>query len=1484
MKVSSQNNLEFVLDKRYQVKIYCIKNIVKASSKDLQGLKKWSGPILGLSINMVLWMAKRSLWAASRFSLNPKTFEVKYLNGLQGGGIGTSSIRSEIMQIKSNHDQNIIEELNENQKKAFELATRISESIKEITIEHNEILKLEKINPYKCTSPYIIAMKLLENFDISEFWNHPQYFDERAVLVSIIRKHLIACFIKNQNTMSMIDMEKMHLTGKFDKVIRIINQNEKIFPELCALVEIKIMRNLIYEASDTEIWLQTILKESEEMLTETLNQKNSDSIPDTIELVDCFDRISNKIKGSFHKYLLLFEIFNIENTDNPQEKTQNLIINELEKIGQLGWKKTQILLNFFENCILQDKVSQEFILKILKTHLQKITQNRKWRIKEKVANVLNLLRGHWNIHISIKAERLYDSMKLDEHDIRVKNILGLPLKKIINPNKNLNEISQKQDDFITNKEYLIDLIIGRENVVKEINKRFQKSNICEITGIKGVGKSSISLKYSEDYRLKYQIIWVIKWDNIKLDLISFAAQLGIYKDKDTLENLKKLLESKKIRKPILLIFDDVEDKIQINNFYTTSENIKYLIVYRNLQLKESIKIEPLSDNQSEDYLKLRLVYQEESEKNIKTLAYRIGGFPLRLKQSIVYINKNKLSIQEYLESIHDLSREETIEKTLNLIVDKMTKEALNALELLSYFKPDNIPEKVIKNIMVENFGITSWIKARSQLIEYYIVIKNTKGKWNTCQEIIDFIRNKHNDSMKNLLIHYYYKNFKADNNVYSEKTQKKKIKELFPHVKNFIKIIEPNCVEQIIIWGNLVKVSLELEFNFEEAGKSIEKIIDKTIEAIKDDNKETIAEIWSLVSNMLITIENYEKSEEICKKCLEIRLQVLQPLHPDLGMIYMIMGNLYQRKSEYSKSEDFYKKCFEIYDKILQPLDPNLAKLYEKMGILYNDKGDYLKSEEFYIKCLKIQEQILSPLHPKLAIYYMNIGNLYSEKIGNMNGEEFYIKCLNIQEQILPPLHSDLADTYNNIGNLYSKKADYVKSEEFYIKCLNIQEQILPPLHPKLAMIFLNIGSLYYKQTEYIKSEEYNMKCLKIYEKILTPLHPDLAIIYMNIGSLYNDKKDYNKSEEYYIKCLKIREQILPLFHPHLAQIYMNLGILYSEKVEYNKSEEYYMKCLKIQEEILPHFHPDLGILYMNIGILYRIKGDYVKSEEFYLKSLKIQEQILTSLHPDLATLYENMGNLYTDKGDFIKREEYNMKCLMIREQILPQLHPDLAIIYMNIGSLYSDKADFIKSEEFFIKCLKIREQILPQLHPDLAILYMNMGNLYGIKGDFIKSEEFFMKSLKIFEKILTPLHPHLAVVYMNLGNLFNEKGDIIKSEDYYIKCLNIQEQILPTTHPDLAVIYMNIGGLYFKKADFMKSEKFYIKCLRIREKYLPPFHQDLAMIYMNMGMLYSEFEEYKKCEEFYVKCLKIFELTLPPYHQNLAMLYLAMARMYRTY
>ena len=245
-------------------------------------------------------------------------------------------------------------------------------------------------------------------------------------------------------------------------------------------------------------------------------------------------------------------------------------------------------------------------------------------------------------------------------------------------------------------------------------------------------------------------------------------------------------------------------------------------------------------------------------------------------------------------------------------------------------------------------------------------------------------------------------------------------------------------------------------------------------------------------------------------KPLEFSLRAMERAEKNLGQetpeyAYAVnnVGVSFGVKGEHKKALEYVLKALEIRERVLLPDDPDLASSYNNVGSTYDDLGDHKQALEYQLKALAIRERVLLPEHPDLAISYGNVGSTYRALGEPQKALEYELKVISIFEKVLPKDHPHLATSYNNVGDTYGALGDHKQALEYKLKALTICERVLPPEHPSLATSYNNVGSTYYAQGNYEKALEYQQKALVIRERVLPGNHPSLALSFNNIAWTY---------------------------------------------------------------------------------------------------------------------------------------------------------------------------------------------------------------------------------------------------------------------------------------------------------------------------------------------------------------------------------------------
>ena len=238
-----------------------------------------------------------------------------------------------------------------------------------------------------------------------------------------------------------------------------------------------------------------------------------------------------------------------------------------------------------------------------------------------------------------------------------------------------------------------------------------------------------------------------------------------------------------------------------------------------------------------------------------------------------------------------------------------------------------------------------------------------------------------------------------------------------------------------------------------------------------------------------------------------------------------------------------------------QPDSRNLAAGYNNVGMTYGALGDHKQALEYQLKALAICERVLPPEHPDLAASYNNVGRTYGALGDHKQALEYQLKDLAICERVLPPEHPDLAISYGNVGSTYCALGEPQKALEYELKVILIFEKVLPKDHPHLATSYSNVGMTYGELGDHEKELEYDLKALGIRERVLPGNHPSLALSFNNIAWTYHALGQIGEAAAHMRRAAEIINcSTLPETHP--------------DRVNYNKWADRFEREARQEETV----------------------------------------------------------------------------------------------------------------------------------------------------------------------------------------------------------------------------------------------------------------------------------------------------------------------------
>jgi len=302
--------------------------------------------------------------------------------------------------------------------------------------------------------------------------------------------------------------------------------------------------------------------------------------------------------------------------------------------------------------------------------------------------ISNIIRESFYKQFSVKLIHSRFDPNIDTKD-RYKSVLkSLKLAKECYPNT--QEIDSKIQEMEWNL-FFYDKIVnhcpeagrwftGREQELMMLREAFQTDNWVAISGLGGIGKSTLAMKYGAEKLSQYQFVHFIpaSTPDIAIDnLLKFAHELLIpWIDRDArLLLLKDVLEEKCDKG--LLIFDGVNQMETFEELkkYLPKKNVDVLLTTRmsNQAKLCGFAVKDLKAFTEEEAVNFLLsITQSKEIEEAKILISKLGRHPQALTHAGFYIKTDGCSLETYIKDLNEFGMELFSSDMVSLRKDEKT--------------------------------------------------------------------------------------------------------------------------------------------------------------------------------------------------------------------------------------------------------------------------------------------------------------------------------------------------------------------------------------------------------------------------------------------------------------------------------------------------------------------------------------------------------------------------------------------------------------------------------------------------------------------------------------------------------------------------------------------------------------------------------------------------------------------------------------------
>ncbi|KAH6662247.1 P-loop containing nucleoside triphosphate hydrolase protein [Halenospora varia] len=660
----------------------------------------------------------------------------------------------------------------------------------------------------------------------------------------------------------------------------------------------------------------------------------------------------------------------------------------------------------------------------------------------------------------------------------------------------------------------------------------QECQRVAVMGLGGVGKTQVALKFAywaKENKPDYSIFWVAALSDAGFEQVymEMAKKLPILKDNDEepMKSVRRYLSSEEAG-PWLLIVDNADDiDILLGSSDTPGGIIDYLpesergltlFTTRSRQVavaiagNDVVELCEMNLQEAESFLEKSLIQKDllHDRAAMTKLLNELTYLPLAITQAAAYLNKNQVSLTEYLKLLqiteqdtirlmsrqfHDNTRykdsQNAVATTWLVSFDQIRKSDSVAADLLSFIsriEPKAIPWSILPSLGSEE----QMVNAIGILRGYAFVVKRANDEMFDMHSLVHLAtriwiqRAGFGLQTMEAATRHLATVFPSDDYV-----NRSLWREYLPHAFKVLFGDDRVDIKERYELGYWTGRCLLVDGRIKEAIKCLRECYSWRKSHFPEEDPNRLGSQHELARAYEADGQT-KKAIELLEHVVTIREKTLAKEHPSRLNSQHELARVYEADGQTKKAIELLKHVVTIREKTLAKEHPSRLNSQHELARVYEADGQTKKAIELLKHVVTIREKTLAKEHPSRLASQHELARAYKADGQTKKAIKLLEHVVVIQEKTLAKEHPSRLDSQHELARAYKADGQTKKAIKLLEHVVVIREKTLAEEHPSRLASQYVLANVYKADGQTKKAAELLEYVISIQEKTLTKKHP----------------------------------------------------------------------------------------------------------------------------------------------------------------------------------------------------------------------------------------------------------------------------------------------------------------------------------------------------------------------------------------------------------